>query len=288
MTLVERTVEEVSRGRVFALLPDETQAQIRALSPDEVRAAAERAMARPMTGPTSQASRLLMNPSLAVQWLSVFEELELPRRLSVYEPCAGGSEPVLLALEIYSDGAGEYTTVNLNRILAGQLRGKIGKLRSRVRIIEDNATTGGDWLPERSVDVACFHHAVNDLLQTAVAEPRGMDTRAIEWWSNERQMIEWLAEEHRACQLGERAQPALLAAVRYAVERVRPGGWLLFDHWTWDGHREQEWFPWQLFCDLIPLARRWIEEAGLPLRERPLPGLEPRWWMALQAEAGES
>jgi hypothetical protein len=284
--MIERTIEEITRGSVFALLPDETQAQIRALSPEEVRAGAERALARPMTGPTSQSSRLLMNPSLAVQWLAVFEELGLPRRLSVYEPCAGGSEPALLALEIYSGGAGEYTTVNLNRILAGQLRGKIGKLRSKIRIIEDDATTGGDWLPPRSVDVACFHHAINDLLQTAVAEPRGMDTRAIEWWSNERQMIEWLAEEHRAGQLGERAQPALLAAVRYAVERVKrvPSGrgWLLFDHWTWDGHKAQEWFPWELFCDLIPMAREWITEAGLPLRERPLPGLEPRWWMALQ------
>src|SRR5206468_1545225 len=117
-------------------------------------------------------------------------------------------EPVILAMEIYSGGNGDYTTVNLNRPLAAQLREKIGKVRSRVRIIEGDAARGEAPLPPGSVDAACFHHAVNDLLQTAVSEPRGMDTRAVDWWPNERQMIEWLAEEFEAGRIVERARTA--------------------------------------------------------------------------------
>lgn len=284
MTPIERAIHEVTAGRVFELLPEQTQAQIRALSEGDVRAGVERVFIRPMPGEVSQAGRLLMNPVLAVQWLSAFEELELPRRLRVFEPCTGSSEPVILAMEIYSDGQGHYTAVNLNRPLAAQLREKIGKVRSRVHVIEENAARAASCLEPGSFDVACFHHAVNDLLQTAVAEPRGMDTRTVDWWPNERQMIEWLAEEWKEGRIDERARPALVEAVRQATDLVRPGGSLLFDHWTWEGHRPLDWFPWDLFCRLIPLAREWILAAGLPVREHPLTGRDPQWWMCLQRD----
>jgi hypothetical protein len=275
--LVDRIVDEVTTGSVFGLLPDETQASIRELSRDDVREAAEQVCTRPLPGDWKQGKRLLLNPCLAVQWLSAFEELGLPRNLRVYEPCAGGSEPVVLAAEIYSGGKGHYTTVNLNRILVAELRGKLGKVRMAVEIIEDDATQNPRLGPD-SADAACFHHAVNDLLQTAVSEPRGMDTRAIEWWSNERQMIEWLDEDHRSGRLGERALPALYQAVQNATEIVAPGGSLLFDHWTWEGHRNSDWFPWKLFSDMIPMTRELIARSGLPLTDIELKGRDPQWW----------
>jgi len=282
--MLDRTVYEVTRGRVFDLLPDETQAQIRALSEEEARDGARRVMTRPQPGDVSQAGRLLLNPCLAVQWLAAFEELRLSRYLRVFEPCAGSSEPVILATEIYTAGNGEYTTINLNRPLAEQLWAKLGKVRLNVRIIEDDVLRADAHLKPGSVDVACFHHAINDILQTAVAEPRGMDTRFVDWWPNERQMIEWLAEEERAGRLDERARPALMQAVRHAIQLVGPGGWLLFDHWTWEAHREMDWFPWDMFCNMIPLVRGWIQAEGLPVEERPLAGGDPQWWMCLRVK----
>ena len=282
--LIERTVWEATQGAVFALLPEETQAQIRALPEEEVRDAARRTLTRPLPGDTSQGARLLLNPCLAVQWLAAFEELGLPKALRVFEPCAGSSEPVLLATEIYSEGTGEYTTINLNRPLAAQLREKLAKFGMKIHIIEDNALRARAHLQPGNIDIACFHHAINDILQTAVSEPRGMDMRTVDWWPNDRQMIEWLAEEAEAGQLDAHARPALVEAVRQAVYLVRPGGFLLFDHWTWEGHRNNGWLPWELFCNLIPLAREWIEEAGLPVTERSLSGRDSQWWMCLQTQ----
>jgi hypothetical protein len=282
--MLERILHEVTHGRVFDVLPDPTQERVQALTPEELQEGVRHALTRPMPradgARATEAGRVLMNACLAAQWLEIFEGLALPRALRVFEPCAGSSEPVVLATEIYSDGAGEYTTLNLNRPLARQLREKIGKVRIPVRNIEDDAGRAGDHLEHGTFDAACFHHAINDLLQTAVAEPRGMNTREIDWWANEREMIEWLAEEAAAGQLDARALPALMGAVRQAVNLVRPGGILLFDHWTWEGHRPLPWFPWDLFCDLISLTRRSILQAGLPLEEIALPGRDPRWWMA--------
>src|SRR5207248_7362470 len=95
-SMIDRMVHEVTQGAVFGLLPDETQAQIQALTEEQVRDGALRVMTRPQPGDVSQSGRLLMNPCLAVQWLAAFEELALPRDLRVFEPCAGGSEPVVL------------------------------------------------------------------------------------------------------------------------------------------------------------------------------------------------
>ncbi len=280
--MIDRVVESVSRGEVWALLPQPLQAQIALLSPEEIREAAIRTLTRPQPASGSQAGRLLMNPCLAVQWLGVFEELKLPRKMRVDEPCSGASEPVILATQMYTGGVGEYVTLNLNRPLAAQLRPKLTNVRLPVTIIEDYAQNAPSRLASASFDVACFHHAINDLLQTAVSEPRGMDTRSVDWWANERQMIEWLGEDWRAGSLHLRARPALMDAVRFAADLVKPGGFLLFDHWAWLGNRDQEWFPWDLFCDMIPLTRRWIQEERLPLVEHPLPSLDPQWWMCLQ------
>lgn len=282
MSLLDRTVEQVARGPVFDLLPDATQTSVRALTDADVADAAHRALIRPMDSDPAQAARMLLNPCLAVQWLEAFEQAGLPRALRVFEPCSGGSEPVVLAADIYSGGTGDYTTINLNRPLAAELRGKVGKVRMPVRIIEDNTLRAGEHLEPGTFDVACFHHAINDILQTAVSEPRGMDTTTVDWWPNEMQMIRWLVDDAGAGRLGDHARPALLGAVEQAIRLVGPGGWLLFDHWTWETHRRAGWFGYELFCELIPMARAWIVEAGLPVEERAFEGRDPRWWMGLR------
>lgn len=284
--LLERTIESVTHGEVFERLPAETQARIRALSEDEVRYQASRVLQRPMLGETSQASRLLLNPCLAVQWLAAFEELNLPRNLRVFEPCTGSSEPVILAADIHSAGTGEYTALNLNRPLAAELHGKLENIRIPVNVIEEEAQLADSMIPAESVHIACFHHAVNDILQTAVSEPRGMDTRSVDWWANERQMIRWLAEDYESGRVNVRARPALIQAVRSAWHLVKPGGYLLFDHWTWEAHRDSNWLPWDLFCSLIPLARTWIHEEGIPLQEISLNGRDAQWWMCMRKHGG--
>ena len=47
-----------------------------------------------------------------------------------------------------------------------------------------------------STHVAWFHHATNDILQTADAKAHGMDTTELDWWPHERQVIESMAVEH--------------------------------------------------------------------------------------------
>lgn len=274
--------DQVARGEIHRRLPEPAHGEIARLSPEVLRAEVQRLLTRPIPGEVSQGSRLLLNPVLAAQWLSVFETLELPRTLRAYEPCTGSSEPILLAVDAYTHGQGEYVGVNLNRPLAAELHHKLTHLTIKVHMIEDDATSREVADERGSYDVACFHHALNDLLQTAIAEQRGLDTRAIDWWAEERKMIEWLAEENAAGHLDRAPRQAVLGALTHTIDLLKPGGVLLCDHWTWEAYRHQAWFPWELFQQLIPLARQWLGEAGLPVREIELPGLDPQWWLAFR------
>jgi hypothetical protein len=224
----------------------------------------------------------VFNAVLAAQYYEIFEALALPRTLAVYEPCVGASPPVIFAAEAYGGTQANYLTINLNRRLREQLKGRLSQLKMHVRIIEDNAQRSLEHLAPRSFDVACFHHAVNDILQTAVSEPRGMDTTEIDWFPNERRMIEWLAEDAQAGLLEQRGRPELMKIVADAVQLVRPGGYLIFDHWNWCKFIAVDWFPWDLFYNMIPMTRQWIGESGLAVSEVSLDGADTQWWMILQ------
>lgn len=279
----EQVVRDITNGAIFEKLREQTRKAITAIPQDEILEGVAALLKRPQARNIPHI-RTLSIPVLAAEYRDVFEALDLPRRLSVYEPCVGGSEPVIIAAEAYGSGQANYLTVNLNRQLRAELQRKISHLESSIRIVDDNAQRVLSYLEPNSVDVACFHHAINDILQTAVSEPRGMDTATIDWWPNERQMIEWMAEDFESGLIEERGKKELMEIIGDAVKLVRPGGYLIFDHWTFLGHKELDWFPWELFCDLVPIARQWIKESSLPVAEVELPDADPQWWMFLRVE----
>ena len=84
----------------------------------------------------------------AVEFYLLFEELNLPRELAVYEPGVGAEEPVILATEGYSKGNGKYLTINLNKNLQKELIGKIDNLKLSV-IIFNKQRRYGVWNTRR-------------------------------------------------------------------------------------------------------------------------------------------
>jgi len=279
----ERVLWEASEGPIFQHLSERIQAELATVPKEKLANAVAALLCRPQPKHMPY-SGLVATPVYAAQYYEIFRALDLPHDLVVYEPCVGASNPVILAAEAYSSGHGTYSTVNLNRPLREELQQKIGHLKSSIRIIDDNAQQTLRHFRSNSFDVACFHHAINDILQTAVSEPRGMDTSTVDWWPNERGMIEWLAEDFAAGCMEERGKPELMEIIGHAVDLVRSGGYLVFDHWVWLAHREQDWFPWELFCDLVPMTRRWVADSDLPVVEVEPPDTDPQWWMFLRVE----
>ncbi|MGD0093420.1 MAG: hypothetical protein ABSE73_26200 [Planctomycetota bacterium] len=273
----KRVTKEISAGIIHRNLDAAARRELAGIAGLEAKVAGALENPKPL-----DISRPVLDAVLAAQYYEVFEALQPPRALRVYEPCVGASCPVILATEAYSGGQASYLTINLNRKLREELQPKTAHLKMSIRIIEDNAQRALAHLAPQSFDAACFHHAVNDILQTAVSEPRGMDTTNIDWFPNERQMIEWLAEDAQAGRLEQRGKPELLQIVGDAARLVRPGGFLVFDHFNWRKFIGVAWFPWELFYNLIPMTRRWVAQSGLPLAEVGLAGVDPQWWLVLE------
>jgi SAM-dependent methyltransferase len=252
------------------------------LGAEALRIGAEQVLARPQKSEFIPGARPLSRRLLAAQWTLVLESLGLPEEPKVLELCAGGSDPVVVAADVLFGGPATYVTVNLNRKLAAELMERAEGLDLQIRIIEDDARNLSALLDDGSFDCVCFHHAVNDILQTAVAAKYGLDTRDIDWWPTERQMIEWMAHEHEQHGLTEVGLPELRAILEAAARVVKPGGALVFDHWTWEYHLALDWFPRDLFNSLIPMAREVALSLDSRLEEVTPEGLDRQWWMVLR------
>jgi len=276
---LDQLLSEAVGGRVgarFSGLDD-----VDAMDAEALRIGAEQVLARPQKSEFIPGARPLSRRLLAAQWTLVLESLDLPSEPQVLELCAGGSDPVVVAVDTLFGNRATYVTVNLNRKLAAELAERAAGLDLQIKIIEDDAQNLNALFADGSMDCVCFHHAVNDILQTAVAGKHGLDTRDIDWWPTERQMIEWMADEHRAHGLTEVGLPALRAILEAAARVVKPGGALVFDHWTWEYHLGLDWFPGELFNHLIPLAREVALSLDTPLQEITPEGLDRQWWMVL-------
>jgi len=252
------------------------------LSRDELRRAAEQVLARPQMAEFAPGARPLSGRLLAAQWTLLLESLGLPECPQVLELCAGGSDPVIVALDVLFGARATYVAVNLNRKLAAELMERAETLDLRIRLIEGDAQNLRRHFADAAFDCACFHHAVNDILQTAVAGRHGLDTRDIDWWPTERRMIEWLAEQHQEDGLASVGLPELRTILTSAASVLRPGGAMCFDHWTWEYHLGLDWFPGELFNNLIPLAREVATSLPVPLEETTPAHLDRRWWMVLR------
>jgi len=280
MWTTEQLLAEAVGGRVgerFQGLDEADQ-----IAAGELRQGAAQVLARPQAAEPLPSARPLSRRLLAAQWTLLLESLGLPESPRVLELCAGSSDPVVVALDALFGARAEYVTVNLNRKLASELTERLAGLQLRARIIEDDARNLLALFPEAAFDCVCFHHAVNDILQTAVAARHGLDTRDIDWWPTERQMIEWLAEQHAQDGLASVGRPELAAIIESAARVVKPGCALCFDHWTWHYHLGLDWFPGDLFNHLMPFARDVALALPVPLEEITPEGLDRQWWMVLR------
>lgn len=275
---IKRVIQEIQRGDISQALSDDVKAEIDAISQEDLFKKVTLALQHPKP----DVPLFILDIVHAAEFYLVFEELGMPKNLSVYEPGVGGCDPVVIATEAYSSGLGNYLTINLNKDLQNELAGKIDHHKISIRIIQDNAQQALKHLEPNTFDIACFNHSINDILQTVVSEHRGMDTVNIDWFSNEQQMIEWLTEDFADGSINSRGKPELIEIITTTLKLMRPGGYMVLCHNNYEFIKDKDWFPWQLYWDLIPITREWIKQADLPVKEVTLPGFESQWWMFLE------
>ncbi|CAM3444680.1 MULTISPECIES: hypothetical protein [Paenibacillus] len=217
----------------------------------------------------------------SASWHNLFMELNMPRALSLLEVGSGDIVYIPKALDAYSNNMGTYVTANLNRELTRSFQDKTKGMDINVQVIEDDAANIGLYYPASSFDVVAFHHAINDIIQTIIADREGIDTVNHDWWTIEPLMLQAVMDYHRKGMLKDAAYDAFIQIMDTSRKQLKSGGYMIFDNITYAGYDEVGYSS-EFHSSYIELARSWIGEANLGLEEIEIDSYDKQWWMVLR------
>ena len=215
-------------------------------------------------------------------WYNLFKKLNMPADMSIYEIAAGDGTYVPQSLDIYSANRGKYVTLNLNKELSRNFMSKTEHIDADVRIIQDNGVNILNYYDENTFDVVAFQHAVNDIVQTIVADIEGIDTLNNNWWEIEPQMLRAVFQSYQAGKLKETAYEKFIAIIKECYKSLKKNGYMIFNNCTFNADYAIGDYSMEFHSLYIDIAREWIAEANLGLEEIEMRGYKRKWWMILK------
>ena len=227
-------------------------------------------------------SWLLYESYYIFAWYDLFNKLSLPTDMSIYEIATGDIIYVPQALDIYSAKRGKYITLNLNKELSQNFISKTANLDVNIRIIADNGINILNYYNENTFTVVAFQHAINDIIQTIVAEIEGIDTLNNNWWQIEPQMLRAVYTRYKTGKLKDTVYEKFIDIIKMCYQSLEKDGYMIFNNCTFNNDYNEDDYSLDFHSLYINMAREWIAEADLGLDEINIKGYESKWWMILK------
>ena len=268
---------------LYAYLPEEVRKTLDAMTESEITSKLRQISEVPIRL-NDASDRSLHHFRYSAAWLNIFERMSLPADTAMLEIAAGSAVHIAQALDAYAGSQGRYVAFNMNKELTRSFYQKTASLRMNIRIVEDNALKAPQYFDGETFDVIAFHHAVNDIIQTSVADADGIDTIHCDWQQAEPRMLRAVMRHHDAGTLKAVAYPDFTRIVECCRNVLKMGGIMVFSNFTFTMDYEALGYSMEFHNAYIALARQWIGEANLGLSEVLLDGYDPKWWMILRKE----
>lgn len=268
-------INQLSRG-----FSAETKELIASLSDDELH----RRLDGMITPPITLAERSdpeMLQLYYTSSYVHLMEFLNVPKDAKLFEIAAGDTIFIPKALDTHGEEGAKYVTANLNQDLTEGFRDKTAELSIEIQVIEDNGARILNYCGQGSMDVIVFHHALNDIVQTMIAQREGIDTINSDWWSVEPQMLQAVMDYHNRGELKQAVYSEFISIIETCHQLLKEEGIIIFDNCTYAGY-EKIGYSSEFHSNYIQLAREWINEADLGLQEVQVPGFDAKWWMVLQ------
>ncbi|MGM1045084.1 MAG: hypothetical protein ACQEXX_02960 [Bacillota bacterium] len=268
-------INQLSRG-----FSAETKELIASLSDDELH----RRLDGMITAPITLAERSdpeMLQLFYTSSYVHLMEFLNVPKDAKLFEIAAGDTIFIPKALDTHAEEGAKYVTANLNQDLTEGFRDKTAELSIEIQVIEDNGARILNYCGQGSMDVIVFHHALNDIVQTMIAQREGIDTINSDWWSVEPQMLQAVMDYHNRGELKQAVYSEFISIIETCHQLLKEEGIIIFDNCTYAGY-EKIGYSSEFHSNYIQLAREWINEADLGLQEVQVPGFDAKWWMVLQ------
>ncbi|SMF82673.1 hypothetical protein SAMN05661091_2218 [Paenibacillus uliginis N3/975] len=268
-------INQLSRG-----FSAETKELIASLSDDELH----RRLDGMITPPITLAERSdpeMLQLYYTSSYVHLMEFLNVPKDAKLFEIAAGDTIFIPKALDTHGEEGAKYVTANLNQDLTEGFRDKTAELSIEIQVIEDNGARILNYCGQGSMDVIVFHHALNDIVQTMIAQREGIDTIHSDWWSVEPQMLQAVMDYHNRGELKQAVYGEFISIIETCHQLLKEEGIIIFDNCIYAGY-EKIGYSSEFHSNYIQFAREWINEADLGLQEVQVPGFDEKWWMVLQ------
>ena len=263
------------------VLSNELRTKLSNMNTDEIEAMLRQVISVPVNVSTDLNWELFELYYVSAYY-NIFEKLSFPLNTNIYEIAAGDQVYIPKALEAYAGIKGKYVTFNLNKELSFNFLGKVCGFQAGIRVIEDNGANIEKYYGKDSFDITVFHHALNDIIQTIVAEADGIDTVNCSWWEKEPEMLRAVMKYYNRGNLKAVAYDSFINIIKACSCALKNGGYLVFDNCCFPGDYEALGYSFEFHSSYIDLARKWINEADLGLSEVGINGYDNKWWMILK------
>lgn len=210
-------------------------------------------------------------------WIEAFRNLVVGKDSTLVEIAPGAGTHIVTAFDLISVEKGKYVAFNLNKKLTSDFKNQTEDLNLDIRIIEDDAKNAPAYIQKETIDVAAGNHAINDILETIIANKEGLDTVERDWF----EIAPRLMREYEKAYLNGTIRNLVFAdfidIMRAIYFTLKPGGYLVLNYYVYPV--EIDWGgSVAVRSAFVNLARQWIGEADIGFETLSLNGFDPKWW----------
>lgn len=216
-----------------------------------------------------------------VMWYKAIKAVTKAETLNIMEVASGSVDIIPKVMDKTLNSSSSYVSANMNKELTKGLYDNTKDLSISIRVIEDDSKNILDYVGENYFDMILFHHGANDVIQAILCEKEGIDTINTDWMKVLPDMIKIMQREYEDNTLEEHAKEGFLGLLSSCIETLKDDGYIIFNHHMFK--LDLDWgYPYEIWSNIIPIIRRWINESSLPVIEIEYEDFNPNWWMFLK------
>lgn len=210
-------------------------------------------------------------------WVKALKEFSISEDATLVEIAPGAGTHIVTAFDVISGGKGKYVAFNLNKKLTSDFKTQTEDLNLDIRIIEDNAKNALVYIPKETIDMVAGNHAINDILETIIANKEGLDTVEGNWFEIAPRLIREYEKAYLNGTLRNLVFDDFIDIMRAIYFTLKSTGYLVLNYYVYPV--EIDWGGSVLVRSaFVDLARQWISEADIGFETVSLDGFDLKWW----------
>jgi hypothetical protein len=216
-----------------------------------------------------------------VMWYKSLRNAVGEDTVNVLEIASGDEDMISQVMDKTFNKESQYVSFNMNKKLNREFYRKTKGLEVSLLVIEEDAKYIPDYFGPNYFNAVAFQHSINDVIQAILCHKESIDTIDTDWMKVLPHMIKIMQRELQEGTLEQHAKKEFLSLISNCMDTLTQNGMMIFSHYMFQLDLDLG-YPYELWHNMLPMARKWILESGLMVEEIEFEGFDKQWWMFLR------